>query len=103
MKIGDLRYPQGGENIATPPSMALLAVIAVACTCTQYDPVPDHSATLEFRGARFTILTDALVRMELSLSAFEDRPTLTFVNRKLPVINTHPNQVRVVTLMCVFE
>ena len=98
MKIGDLRVtvPPGWRKYRNTPwvtSMALLAVIAVACTCTQYDPVPDPSATLEFRGARFTILTDALVRMEQSLSTFEDRPTLAFVNRKLPVPKftvTHP-------------
>ncbi|EKX41921.1 hypothetical protein GUITHDRAFT_74394 [Guillardia theta CCMP2712] len=36
--------------------------------------------------ARFTVLTDRLVRMEFSSrGVFEDRATLTFINRELPV------------------
>ena len=70
-----------------------MSTIALACTSAQYNPVADPSATITFRGARFTVLTNALVRMEQSSSTFEDRPTLSFVNRKLPVPKftvTHP-------------
>ena len=54
------------------------------------DPVANVAATVAFAGARFTILTDALVRMERPVNttgrgSFEDRPTLAFVNRKLKV------------------
>ena len=65
----------------------------VLADAARYDPIADPSAMITFRGARFTVLTDALVRMEQSVSVFEDRPTLAFVNRKLPVPKfavTHP-------------
>ena len=83
---GDL--PLGWRKYRNTPwvtSMAFLTVIAGACTCTQYDPVLDPSSTLEFRGARFTILTDVLVRMTQSLSTFEDRPTRTSWGRDIQV------------------
>eukprot|EP01063_Lacrimia_lanifica_P029738 TRINITY_DN4590_c0_g1_i3.p1 TRINITY_DN4590_c0_g1~~TRINITY_DN4590_c0_g1_i3.p1 ORF type:complete len:994 (+),score=371.47 TRINITY_DN4590_c0_g1_i3:66-3047(+) len=50
-----------------------------------YESVADAAATVVVGKARFTVLTDSLVRMEYAQGAFEDRPTLAFVNRKTPV------------------
>jgi alpha-glucosidase len=50
------------------------------------DPVADPRATVVSGRARFTVLTPQLVRMEWSADgAFEDRPSLVFINRRLPV------------------
>ena len=50
------------------------------------NPAADPRAVVTSGNARFTVLTDRLVRMEWSGdAAFEDRASLTFVNRRLPV------------------
>ncbi len=52
----------------------------------QDDPKADDRAVVVAGNARFTVLTPQLIRMEWSEDGkFEDRATLTFVNRKLPV------------------
>ena len=98
---------------------AICASSAAASVAPQYDPIADPAAIVVFGGARFTVLTNALVRMEKPLVcgggymsfnsdaaataaappsievSFEDRPTLSFVNRKLPVPTfsvTHPTK-----------
>ncbi|HEX4311188.1 MAG TPA: TIM-barrel domain-containing protein [Acidobacteriaceae bacterium] len=51
-----------------------------------YNPVADPGATIVFRHARFTVLTPQLIRMEWAADGkFEDRPSLVFLNRRLPV------------------
>src|SRR6185437_2646130 len=51
-----------------------------------YDPVADPRAIVTFGHARFTVLTPELIRMEwASDNHFEDRPSLVFLNRRLPV------------------
>ena len=46
----------------------------------------DPRAVVEAGNARFTVLTPQLIRMEWSADGrFEDRATLTFVNRRTPV------------------
>jgi alpha-glucosidase len=51
-----------------------------------YDPVANLEAIVVSGKARFTVLTERLIRMEYDENAiFEDRATLAFVNRKLPV------------------
>ena len=68
--------------------MLLVAVLlSMACAAfAQYDPVADPAAQVVAGNARFTVLTDRLVRMEWSPSAqFEDHATLAIVNRRLPV------------------
>ena len=51
-----------------------------------FDPVADSSAQVRCGHARFTILTDRLIRMEWSPAGeFEDRASFAFVNRRLPV------------------
>ena len=50
------------------------------------DPKADEKAQVVAGNARFTVLTPQLIRMEWSENGkFEDRATLTFVNRKLEV------------------
>jgi len=50
------------------------------------DPVADPAAMVRTGHARFTILTDALIRLEWSDNGrFEDRASLAFINRRLPV------------------
>ena len=51
-----------------------------------YDGTANPAAIVIHGKARFTVLTDSIIRMEYSESAkFEDRPTLAFVNRKTAV------------------
>lgn len=55
-------------------------------SAADYDPVARQDAMVVSGNARFTILTDRLVRMEWSESGrFEDNATLAIVNRNLPV------------------
>ena len=50
------------------------------------NPVARPEAQVVAGNARFTVLTDRLVRMEWAEDGvFEDRATLAFVNRNLPV------------------
>lgn len=77
------------------PGLALLAIAAsgiFGCQRTtvplikEFSPVAQTKAVVISGEARFTILTPAMVRMEWSPSGvFEDRPTLVFTNRRLPV------------------
>jgi hypothetical protein len=64
-----------------------------------YDSVADAAAVVHAGSARFTVLTDRLVRMEYAASGqFEDRPTLAFINRKVavPAFTQHPSGAGVV-------
>lgn len=50
------------------------------------DPAADPAATVTVGKARFSVLTDRMIRMEYAPDGvFEDRATMTFVNRRLPV------------------
>lgn len=51
-----------------------------------YNPVANPKAVIVAGTARFTILTDAVIRMEYShTGTFEDRATIAIVNRNTPV------------------
>eukprot|EP00698_Gefionella_okellyi_P018500 TRINITY_DN5552_c0_g1_i1.p1 TRINITY_DN5552_c0_g1~~TRINITY_DN5552_c0_g1_i1.p1 ORF type:complete len:938 (-),score=168.17 TRINITY_DN5552_c0_g1_i1:17-2830(-) len=51
-----------------------------------YNPVANPKAVVTVGNARFTVLTDRLIRMEYSQSAvFQDAATWAFLNRNLPV------------------
>jgi alpha-glucosidase (family GH31 glycosyl hydrolase) len=51
-----------------------------------YDPVAQPPAVVKAGHARFTVLTPQLIRMEWAADRkFEDRPSLVFLNRNLPV------------------
>ncbi len=52
----------------------------------RFDPVADPAAVVISGEARFTLLTPQLIRLEYAPGGkFEDRASLGFVNRKLPV------------------
>ena len=58
----------------------------LALTLQTNNPVAKPEATVTCDKARFTVLTDRLIRMEWSEDGvFEDRATLAIVNRDLPV------------------
>ena len=65
----------------------LLAALAAALGCAAADnPKAAPEAVVTAGNARFTVLTPQLLRMEWSEDGrFEDRATLTFVNRETPV------------------
>jgi alpha-glucosidase (family GH31 glycosyl hydrolase) len=69
----------------------LCALLLASATATKYElldynPVAASGAVKTYGNARFTVLTDQLIRMEYAESGkFEDRSTLAFVNRALPV------------------
>ena len=66
--------------------LVFAATIIAAGLNAQNNPVAAPQAQVIAGNARFTVLTDRLVRMEWSPSAsFEDHATLAIVNRNLPV------------------
>lgn len=66
-------------------ALLFCAVLAPAQTT---DPVANQKAQVLAGKARFTVLTDRLIRMEWSEDGkFEDNATLAIVNRNLPVPN----------------
>lgn len=64
----------------------LAAVYVDAASVFDADPRASEKATVVAGNARFTVLTPHLIRMEWSENGvFEDRASLTFINRNLPV------------------
>lgn len=56
---------------------------------THPDPVADPAAIVTAGNARFTVLTPSMIRMEWSPTGrFEDRASLAFINRRMPVPET---------------
>ncbi|MCK4448883.1 MAG: alpha-glucosidase, partial [Candidatus Marinimicrobia bacterium] len=52
----------------------------------EYNPVANQDAVVKSGNVRFTVLTSGLIRMEWAEDGvFEDRASLVFVNRNLPV------------------
>ena len=69
------------KNIAV-----LLATLTFLLPVSAAHPKADPQAVVTSGNARFTVLTPQLVRMEWSEDGvFEDRATLTFINRTTPV------------------
>ncbi|MBR0501085.1 MAG: DUF5110 domain-containing protein [Bacteroidales bacterium] len=66
--------------------LAVAMLTASVVVAQSYDPVARPDAIVTAGNARFTVLTDRLIRMEWSPSGrFEDHATLAIVNRNLPV------------------
>eukprot|EP00939_MAST-03C_sp_MAST-3C-sp1_P004520 g4520.t1 len=92
--IGDEGFGAGGSKLVDEG----LAGHAVQGTITryeieEYDSVCDKDAAVVFGKARFTVLSDRVVRMEYDDDeTFEDRPSLAVVNRKLEVPAFHVNK-----------
>lgn len=67
------------------PCLPLLLAFSTA-GAQPHDPVADPAAVVTSGNARFTVLTDGLVRLEWSPDgSFEDRASQAIVNRRLPV------------------
>ena len=66
-------------DLATVSVLLLLCSVA---TAADYDPSPNPEAVVQVGKARFTVLTDHLVRMEWG--GANDAATLAFINRNLP-------------------
>jgi len=65
---------------------SLLLILLPLCVEAQDNPVAAPGAVVTFGNARFTVLTNRLIRMEWAADgAFEDRASLAIVNRNLPV------------------
>ena len=81
----------------------LALFICGVCVAQQYNPVANPSAVVNSGNARFTILTDRVIRVEYAGdTVFNDLASLTFVNRNLPVpvfSTSHENgQVKIKTM-----
>ena len=63
-------------------SVLLLLCSVHVAMAADYDPSPNPEAVVQVGKARFTVLTDHLVRMEWG--GANDAATLAFVNRNLP-------------------
>ncbi len=63
-----------------------LPTVAATETPGRFNPVADTRSVVTAGHARFTVLTPQLIRMEWAADGkFEDRASLVFVNRQLPV------------------
>ena len=68
--------------------LLLLPALQMSITCAQttMHPLANPKAVIQSGQARFTVLTPRLIRMEWTSTApFMDKPTLTVINRNLPV------------------
>ena len=66
--------------------LAIAAIVLPMFASAENCPKADEKAQVVAGNARFTVLTPQMIRMEWSEDGkFEDRATLTFVNRKLEV------------------
>ncbi len=69
-----------------PLSARSFAEAVADAPSTGTEPVADPSAVVRAGHARFTVLTQELIRMEWAEDdRFEDHPSFIFLNRKLPV------------------
>ena len=86
---------------------ALLIIVAQVCLMagsilSAPSPKANPGATVVIGNARFTMLTERLLRLEYAAHAnFEDRETLSFAHRALPVpkftSKKSPNQLTIET------
>lgn len=83
-------------------AMLAFSAGAVSAMSDEIDPVANPDACVIAGNARFTVLTDRLIRMEWSENGqFEDHATLAIINRNLPVpdfkVSRNGNSVRIRT------
>lgn len=75
--------------------LVLATIILPFTALAENDPKANEKAQVVAGNARFTVLTPQMIRMEWSEDGkFEDRATLTFVNRKLDVPQFKVRQTR---------
>jgi alpha-glucosidase (family GH31 glycosyl hydrolase) len=77
---------EGKQAAQSKPALASHPSTATALPGL-YEPAADPKAMVTVGKARFTVLTPQLIRMEWAAAdgKFEDRASLVFLNRKLPV------------------
>ena len=83
-----LQFQCGRMGLGLLLAVALYAAAVSANPHAAFDPLPSDGAVVTASNgfARFTVLTAQLIRMEFARDGvFEDRPSFTFVHRKLPV------------------
>jgi alpha-glucosidase (family GH31 glycosyl hydrolase) len=70
---------------------AMLLFLSPASVVAQrYDPIADKRAVVARGNVRFSVLSPQVIRMEWAEDrVFEDRASLTFINRRLPVPAFH--------------
>lgn len=74
------------KNFFAAAFLCCLSTMAFANEKEIIDPKADEAAVVATGNARFTVLTPQMIRMEWSEDGiFEDRATLTFINRRLDV------------------
>ena len=67
-------------------STILLLIGLLSIQAQENNPVADPQAVVQEGGARFTVLTPEMIRIQYSIQQkFEDRATFAIVNRRLPV------------------
>ena len=72
-------------------ALFLFIVFSILSSTTGNNPTPNPLAVVQAGTARFTVLTDHLIRMEWY--GANDVPTFAFVNRNLPVPKFTTNRV----------
>jgi len=61
-------------------------LLLLSLSARSQNPVANPASQVTIGSARFTILTPSLIRMEWNeKAAFEDKASLVFINRNLPV------------------
>ena len=74
---------------------AVVAILLPSVVLAENNPKADEKAQVVVGNARFTVLTPQMIRMEWAEDGkFEDRASLTFVNRKLEVPEFKVRQTR---------
>ncbi len=74
------------KRLAAGSILVLAAATVTAASAQPFQGAADPKATVRVGRARFTVLTPRLLRLEWAPDGrFEDRPSLVFINRRLPV------------------
>jgi alpha-glucosidase len=88
-KLSRVIFPLLIFSLLTLASVGLFPQILFASgldSTGSYEPVADPRAVVTIGSVRFTVLTPELIRMEWAADRkFEDRASLVFLNRRLPV------------------
>lgn len=90
MRRGD-RDQVKSRRVGCPPVISVLVFVLLSAgwplvAVGQDNPAADPQAIVSYDDVRFTVLTPQLIRLEWAADRqFEDRASLVFINRRLPV------------------
>ena len=79
----------------------LLMFVAVdrMSAANELNPIADPAAVVTSGRARFTVLTDRMIRIQYSVSEkIEDRATFAVINRRLPLVDYRTREEGVLQL-----